>query len=471
MAYPACMTTSVPAERIERVSDHPANLRGDFVLYWMERSQRTGDNPSLVHAVHRAHELKLPLLVAAHVNPHEPRMNLRHLEYQLRGLRDVQASLTALGVRFVLSAGDPTVQLRPLMQAAAWVVVDRVYLRHQKSDQITVLQQAESACERIEGDVVVPTHHVTNKREYAARTLRPKIMREIDAFLDAADTPAYRGDWAEPPATFQEVPFETAYETLRAQTMDDGAWPLPDVPSGEHAASHGLDVFLADRFNTYDAHRNQPQTDDVSHLSKPLRYGHIAPTTVVRRARTANVNDASLTSFIEELVVRRELAINFVEFSPDDYDRYNTLPEWARKTLDEHRHDERTPRYDLNTLEAADTHDPYWNAAMDEMRHSGYMHNYMRMYWGKKILEWTSSPEEAFQAALVLNDRWFLDGRDPNSYTGVAWCFGLHDRAWTERAVFGKIRYMNAAGLKRKADPDAYVAKVERLKQQSRLPR
>jgi len=465
------MTSSVPAERIARVTDLPPNPDGAFVLYWMERSQRTADNPSLVQAVLRAHDLGRPLMVVVHIDPSEPGMNLRHLDYQLRGLQDVHTNLAAMGIRFVLTVGDPVVQLKPLMRAAAWVVVDRVYLRHQKSDQSAVLPHAAGTCERIEGDVVVPTHHVTGKREYAARTLRPKVMREMDRFLEPVRMPPYQAGWAELPDGARALALDAAAEVLRPQTVDDGAWSLPNVPAGEHAASHGLDVFLADRFAAYDAHRNQPQTDDVSHLSKPLRYGHISPVTAVRRARMADVGEASLTSFIEELVVRRELAVNFVEFSPDDYDRYTTLPEWARKTLDEHRDDERTPRYDFATLEAAETHDPYWNAAMDEMRYSGYMHNYMRMYWGKKILEWSDSPEEAFTTALTLNDRWFLDGRDPNSYTGVAWCFGLHDRAWTERAVFGKIRYMNAAGLKRKADPDAYVAKVEQLKRQSHAAR
>lgn len=458
------MTSPVPRERTEVLNDRPAQPAGSWVLYWMERSQRTAENPALVHAAWRAQTLGHPLLVAVNVNPQEPGMNRRHLEYQIRGLRDVQAGLQAIGIRFVLTSGEPPHALKPLVQQAAWTVMDRVYLRHQKAAQRAVLEYAGSACERVEGDVVVPTHHVTGKREYAARTLRPKVMRELDDFLNPVGTPNYDGGWALLPDGFAELPLDQAMSHLEPQTRDDGAWPLPHVPAGEHAALHGLDVFLADRFNAYEPHRNQPQTDDVSHLSKPLRYGHISPVTVVRRARTADASDPSLASFIEELVVRRELAVNFVEFSESDYDRYGTLPEWARKTLAEHRYDRREPRYDKSELEAAATHDPYWNAAMDEMRHSGYMHNYMRMYWGKKILEWTDSPEEAFAIALELNDRWFLDGRDPNSYTGVAWCFGLHDRAWTERAIFGKIRYMNAAGLKRKADPEAYVAKVTRLK-------
>jgi len=154
--------------------------------------------------------------------------------------------------------------------------------------------------------------------------------------------------------------------------------------------------------------------------------------------------------------------MNFVFYEPG-YDRYSALPEWAKKTLAEHRADRRDPLYTRAQLEAADTHDPYWNAAMREMKGTGYLHNYMRMYWGKKILEWTETPEAAFETTLRLNNKYFLDGRDANSFANVAWVFGQHDRGWAERAVYGKVRYMSAGGLERKADPKAYVAKVDAL--------
>jgi deoxyribodipyrimidine photo-lyase len=164
-------------------------------------------------------------------------------------------------------------------------------------------------------------------------------------------------------------------------------------------------------------------------------------------------------AYLEQLIVRRELAFNFVYYT-DDYDQFTCLPEWARKTLDHHAGDKRNPVYSRKALETAQTHDPYWNAAMMEMKHTGYMHNYMRMYWGKKILEWTRDPEQAFKTALAINNEYFLDGRDPNSYAGVAWIFGKHDRPWPERPIFGKVRYMAASGLERKCDIQAYVGKV-----------
>ena len=162
------------------------------------------------------------------------------------------------------------------------------------------------------------------------------------------------------------------------------------------------------------------------------------------------------------MVIRRELAINFVNYH-DRYDSFTCLPAWAQKSLAEHRPDPRETVYTRRQMEDAATHDPYWNAAMREMKHTGFMHNYMRMYWGKKILEWTRTPAHGFRTALSLNNTYFLDGRDPNSYAGVGWVFGLHDRAWFERPIFGKIRYMAASGLERKCDIRGYVEKVEGL--------
>ena len=175
-----------------------------------------------------------------------------------------------------------------------------------------------------------------------------------------------------------------------------------------------------------------------------------------------HVGQKARDAYLEELIVRRELAMNFVHFNPA-YGRYEALPAWARQTLDEHRRDPRPYIYDRDQLEQAETHDPYWNAAQQELLLTGRMHGYMRMYWGKKILEWSPDPEQAFETALYLNNTYELDGRDANGLAGVAWCFGKHDRGWPERPVFGKVRYMNANGLRRKFRMSAYVERVRTL--------
>jgi deoxyribodipyrimidine photo-lyase len=227
---------------------------------------------------------------------------------------------------------------------------------------------------------------------------------------------------------------------------------------GATAAKARFARFLQTSLQHYDSHSNQPQTDDISHMSPYLHFGQISPLYLALQVSRVD-HGAARDAYIEQLVVRRELAFNYVHFQPN-YDQLTSLPGWALNTLDAHRHDPRDPLYPPDQLEQSRTHDPYWNAAMDEMRHTGFMHNYMRMYWAKKILQWSASPEDAFQTTLYLNNRYFLDGRDPNSYVGVAWNYGLHDRAWKERPVFGKIRYMAAAGLRRKCDIEGYVRKV-----------
>jgi len=196
-------------------------------------------------------------------------------------------------------------------------------------------------------------------------------------------------------------------------------------------------------------------------MSPYLHFGQISPVRLAMAVRDAKSGQESdRDGYLEELIVRRELAVNFVYYT-QDYDRYTCLPEWARKTLAEHAGDPREHKYSQDVLESAQTHDPYWNAAMREMKQTGFMHNYMRMYWGKKILEWSETPENAFATTLAINNKYFLDGRDPNSYAGVAWVFGKHDRAWFERPIFGKVRYMAASGLERKCDIKAYVEKVD----------
>jgi deoxyribodipyrimidine photo-lyase len=236
---------------------------------------------------------------------------------------------------------------------------------------------------------------------------------------------------------------------------------LVDSNMGDALSGQSLDAFIRDKLKHYNDLRNDPGTDYGSQMSPYLHFGQISPLEIalkVRRAR-GKAKDAK-EAYLEELIVRRELSMNFVHYNPH-YDAYQSLPDWAQKTLKAHEKDHRETIYSLEEFEHARTHDPYWNAAQTEMVDTGKMHNYMRMYWGKKILEWSKTPEKAYRTALSLNNKYELDGRDPNGFTGVAWCFGKHDRAWPERPIFGKIRYMNAAGLRRKFDIEAYVRRVE----------
>ncbi len=468
----------IPEARVQRLNEAPARRDADRVVYWMQQAQRAEDNHALEFAVQCANDLELPLLVVFGLTDAYPEANLRHYTFLLEGLRDVAGGLDRRNIGFLVQRGAPDAVALAHAERAARLVVDRGYLRHQVQWRRSVAEGAPCRVDQVETDVVVPIEVVSDKAEHAARTIRPKIHAQLDAFLvDLTTTPLERDgtDLADRAAT------ETADRFERLAVADAEAGELAgrldidtSVPAvsalysgGTTQAKRVLREFLDTKFMGYEAHRNQPQTDYVSHMSKYLHFGHVSPIYVARRALETGAPQTEKESFLEELIVRRELAVNFVAFTPD-YDAWSCLPAWARASLIEHADDPREYVYDEAELVAARTHDPYWNAAMREMVHTGYMHNYMRMYWGKKILEWTADPQHAFERTLRLNNRYFLDGRDPNSYAGVAWCYGIHDRGWTERPIFGKTRYMNANGLRRKADPEAYVAKVDRVVEELR---
>jgi deoxyribodipyrimidine photo-lyase len=449
--------------RIRELNDAPVRSDGRWVLYWMQRSQRAEDNPALETAVRRANELGLPVLVAFGLDDGDPGANARSMAYLIEGLADVADGLARRGVAFAPRLGRPDEVALALAREAALVVCDRGYLRHQRAWRRRLAEDAQVRVLRVEGDVVVPVELASDKREHAARTLRPKLWRHIERFLveGRPTTLQRREPDLDPGDALPRFEPRDLAGTLARLRVDQGVPAVAGAEPGTRAAKRALRRFLDERFARYVAQRNQPQDDAVSGLSRPLHYGHLSPVTAAAWAREAAPSGEALDAFLEQLIVRRELAINFVAHSEEDYDRWSTLPSWARASLDAHRADAREHVYDDEAFENGETHDPYWNAAMREMRATGAMHNHMRMYWGKQLLAWSATPEEGFARTLRLNDRWFLDGRDPNGYAGVAWCYGLHDRPWPERAVFGTVRSMTAGGLRRKADPDAYVAKVE----------
>lgn len=449
--------------RIRELNDAPVRGDGRWVLYWMERSQRAEDNPALETAVQRANALGLPVVVAFGLDDRYPGANARSMAYLLEGLADVADGLRRRGVAFAPRLGRPVEVALALAREAALVVCDRGYLRHQRAWRRRLAVEAPVRVLRVEGGVVVPAELASDKREHAARTLRPKLWRHVARFLveGRATTLQRRQPDLDPGDALPRFDPRDLAGTLARLDVARGVPPVAGAKAGTRAAKRELRRFLDDRFARYVSRRDQPQDDAVSGLSRPLHYGHVSPVTAALWAREAAPSGEALDAFLEQLVVRRELAVNFVLFAEEDYDRWQALPAWARASLDAHRTDPREHVYGDDAFENAETHDPYWNAAMREMRATGAMHNHMRMYWGKQLLAWSATPEEGFERTLRLNDRWFLDGRDPNGYAGVAWCYGLHDRPWPERAVFGTVRSMTAAGLRRKADPDAYVARIE----------
>jgi deoxyribodipyrimidine photo-lyase len=446
----------IQPDRLRSLNDAPERAHGRYVLYWMQQAQRVATNHALEYALEKANALGLPLVVGFGLMDDYPEANRRHYAFMLEGLDEVARDLEARGIRFVLRHGPPERVALGLAKEAALVVADCGYLRHQVAWRGTVAAQAGCRVVQVESDVVVPIDVASAKPEFGARTIRPKIERHRDAFLAPLEPRPTRISSLDLDLT-SDFDSRDPNGTLDRLKLDASVDRVSRFKGGASQARARLDGFIAAKLDGYADGRNEPVARHCSELSPYLHFGQISPLDLALAARTAKgVAQEDRAAFLEELIVRRELAMNFVAFTPD-YDHFAMLPDWAKKTMREHAGDPREHVYDEAALALGQTHDPYWNAAMREMRVSGYMHNYMRMYWGKKIIEWSGSHEEAFLTTLRLNNRYFLDGRDPSSYANVGWLFGLHDRAWTERPVFGKLRYMNANGLKRKFDIEAYV--------------
>ncbi len=455
-------------DRVQSLNNQGTAEQADYILYWMQQSQRARHNPALERGVQYANEHSLPLLVVFGLMDDYPEANCRHYTFMLEGLRDAQQRLETRGLRMIVQHGPPVEVALQYADDAAVIVTDRGYLRHQKQWRTRVAEAAPCRVEQVEGDVVVPVETATDKAEYAARTIRPKIHEHLERCLQLPPRQP-----VEFPSLGLDVDRGLDLSDIGAVAdqldLDRRVSPVSSLyRGGASEAEQIMEGFLAEHLSGYDGNRNQIHTNAVSHMSKYLHFGQVSPVWLAQQVRQADGPEADIESYIEELVVRRELAINHVHFRPDTYDAYECLPEWARESLAEHADDEREHVYSRAELVEGGTHDPYWNAAMKEMRETGYMHNYMRMYWGKKILEWSPDPQTAYERTLHLNNKYFLDGRDPNSFANVAWVFGLHDRGWKERPVYGKVRYMSQGGLERKADPDAYVEKVDRLAAEAR---
>jgi len=453
----------IQRERVQRLNFKDPR-RGRYVLYWMQASQRAEWNHALEHAIDRANELGQPLVALFGLTDDYPEANLRHYAFLLEGLRETQATLRDRGVQLVAWRRSPEEAAVELSSDASLVVTDRGYVRVQRRWRDHVAKHAPCSVVQVETDVVVPIKVVSRKEEYAAATIRSKIHRNLGTFLVSLKERQVKRDSLA--LKLGGLDLSDIDAVLGGLDVDRSVPRQSHYLGGTSRAKAWLEDFIATRLSNYADSRNDPSRGVWSNMSPYLQFGQISPLYIaleVEKARGAK--RAAKDAYLEELIVRRELSMNFVHYNPH-YDTYRALPDWARTTLEEHRGDKREHVYAARELEAARTHDPYWNAAMREMALTGKMANYMRMYWGKKILEWTGTPQFAFRTALRLNNKYFLDGRNPNSFAGVAWCFGKHDRPWGERPIFGKVRFMSAGGLERKFDIDSYVRQVQSLPNQ-----
>ncbi|MBN2219679.1 MAG: deoxyribodipyrimidine photo-lyase [Kosmotogaceae bacterium] len=428
---------------------------GSLVLYWMQASQRTEENHAFELAKQEARELGIPCVVLFVLNGNYPSGNLRSFSFMLDGLRDMKSELEEQGMRFIVFKGDPVEIVPKVSKRCALVVTDAGYLRHQIDWRKRIAEELECPFLSVESNVVVPVKIASCKEEYSAATFRKKVMKHFADFVNDFEPMELRSR-----ASPDEFEGATEIEEADLSDLDRSVSIISGFRGGQKEAKRKLEIFLSKNLDRFEEERNDPNSGCLSEMSPFLHFGHISPSYIA--SRVIDSGSKGKDAYIEELVVRRELSMNFVYYNTK-YDSFEALPKWAQKTLNEHRNDKRAPSYSLSELESGETDDPYWNAAQKEMTLTGKMHGYMRMYWGKKLLEWSRDPESAIGTAIYLNDKYELDGRDPNGYAGILWCFGKHDRAWSERKIFGKVRYMNSHGLKRKFDIDSYVRRINNL--------
>ena len=434
---------------------------GRCVVYWMQRSQRPFDNPALNTAIQAGNLLGKPVVVFFRLVPHSHHANLRHYYFLVQGLRDLAAGLEKRGVGFVLRR-YPERGIMPFLAAVkpCLVIGDENPMREAERSKAKFAQECSVPFWRVDADVIVPSK-LLGKEHYAARTIRPKIHALLTQFLNPLTNPMAKFPWKK----LRNMPaMEPDLSLLDDFPANRSVGPVSSFAGGSGHARKALQQFLKYRLKGYATNRNHPDVDGTSQLSPYLHFGHIGVHTVAMAVKNADAPAEDRKAFLEELIVRRELAVNFVRFNPN-YENFDSCEPWADVTHRKHAADARAYLYTEKQLENAETHDPLWNAAQKQMVLTGWMHGYLRMYWAKKILEWTESPQAAYQIAVQLNDRYELDGREPNGYAGIAWAIvGKHDRAWgPERPVYGKIRYMSYASTSRKFNSKAYIARVAAL--------
>lgn len=432
---------------------HEKQYKKGPVVYWMSRDQRTFDNWALQYSQEIGNRFDTSVIVVFCLRKEFSHNTERMIAFMLGGLQEVEKMLREKNIPFYFLIGDPTKEIPKFITAhkAGALVSDFSPLRYNRNWKKKIVEKISIPFYEVDAHNIVPCWIASPKQEFGAYTIRNKILFHLQEFLEGfpclekqkkADVPVKAVDWK---FVSQQIKIDTSVT------------PVDWIKPGEKAADAMLHEFIKERLSTYAEQRNDPTKYVQSQLSPYIHFGHIASQRIALEIENVKGHAKSKAAFLEELIVRKELSDNFC-FYNENYDAYEGFPQWAKASLQKHVSDKREFLYTLQQLERADTHDPLWNAAQKEMMVHGKMHGYMRMYWAKKVFEWSKTPQEAQKHCIYLNDKYFLDGRDPNGYTGIAWSIGgVHDRAWFERPIFGKIRYMNYNGAKSKFDIKKYI--------------
>lgn len=454
-------------ERVVALNERPVNADGRYVMYWMQMYKRVENNHALVWAVRKANELKLPLVVYEGLKYYYPWANDRLHTFILEGVEEKYREFEKLGIRYLFylqqDADAPKQTVARLAKDAAMIVTDAYPCFIIPEHNRTIASKAEIAVHAVDSNGVIPMSKF-DKEEYAAYTIRPKIHKLLDRYLQlpVLDELEVKAPKLSLDCPEDKITRDSIAGLVAGCDIDHTVSPSPYYHGGTANARERLQKFVTELLPDYEKLRNKPDRDGSSRMSSWLHFGYISPIEVAIAVKNADAPQASKDAYIEELIVRRELSFNLTAHN-SNYDSLKCLPDWAHKTMRKHHGDKREITYTLEQLEAAETHDELWNAAQREMTKTGEMHNYVRMLWGKNVIAWSPTYEIAFETLVHLNNKYCLDGRDPNSYAGILWCFGKHDRPWMERPVFGMIRYMTSGSTGKKFDSKAYIAWVNAL--------
>lgn len=416
------------------------------VIYWISRAIRLEDNQALHEAQTFAKSHQATLEVDFFLDPDFPNANGRNMHFLLSGLMELSGKLDRLNIPLIVRVGDAAESFKSRIEEESIIrivtehaVLKPALLRQKRVRSVCFDAWAEF--EAVNTACVVPVWIASPKLEYAAKTFRPKILNSYKSWLNQT----YPILAQEPVTGLNERFDRKQFDSLMARYGDGLA--LSDLIPGEDAANAQLARFIREGLPFYDR-RNEIDSGGSSRLSAYLHFGMLSPLKMIRDVEASGHPNAPL--FVEEALVRRELAENYCHYCKN-YDNLNGAWKWARETLDTHRNDPRPYVYTLEQFEKAQTHDPVWNYAQRQVVGKGYLHSYLRMYWAKMVLLWSASPEEAIRILIHLNDTYFLDGRDPNGYTGILWSVaGVHDRPWFDRPVFGLVRTMGSDGTLKK---------------------
>lgn len=453
--------TSDPRITVRRAG--PPDPGGRCVVYWMQRAQRALDNPALDVAVEAANILRQPVVIFFAPVPFYPHANLRHYAFLAEGIPDIAERARKRGSGFVLRSYPEHSLLKFCEEVKASLVVgDENPMREPNHWRDLATRKLDVPLWTVDADVIIPSR-LLEKEQYAARIIRPRLQQRLEQFLTTSAKAKAKVEWQKPRG-LKALPDDGSLDLTEAwKDLDRSVKPVNSFRGGTTEALKLLRGFASHKLAKYPQQHGKPEVDGTSRLSPYLHFGQIGPHTVVREVEKGKAPRAAKDDFLDQLITWRELSINFIHFNPL-YDSIESAPDWAHRTLARHAHDRRPVIYTREQLEHADTHDDLWNAAQQQMLHAGWMHNYMRMYWAKKILEWSPSPAVAYQTAVYLNDKYFLDGRDPNGYAGIAWAMaGKFDRPWFDRPIFGTIRYMSANAARKKFDAGKYIAQMAEL--------